>query len=248
MIRFFRNIRQKLAAENKVMAYVRYAIGEILLVVTGILIALQINNWNEDRKTVKLANENYLNLLTSLEQDSIQVQRIINLNDIGLKALSKIIPLEINEELLELSQENLNNYLYEVSLTSRSFLPNSGIYNLLTSNNGLELIKSDKIKSLLINLYDNQYKKYEVVDIPIDNKYQNQLGSIIKEKVGFVVHYTPELVIVQSASPKLFKKHYFELASEARDIYSMLSYNINTLIQIEESISELLPLIRDEIQ
>jgi hypothetical protein len=40
MIRFFRNIRQKLAAENKVMAYLRYAIGEILLVVIGILIAL----------------------------------------------------------------------------------------------------------------------------------------------------------------------------------------------------------------
>ncbi len=50
MIRFFRNIRQKLAAENKVMAYLRYAIGEILLVVIGILIALQINNWNEHRK------------------------------------------------------------------------------------------------------------------------------------------------------------------------------------------------------
>ena len=54
MIRFFRNIRQKLAAENKVMAYLRYAIGEIILVVIGILIALQINNWNERRKKAAL--------------------------------------------------------------------------------------------------------------------------------------------------------------------------------------------------
>ena len=49
-MKIFRNVRQQLAAENKVMAYLRYAIGEILLVVIGILIALQINNWNEHRK------------------------------------------------------------------------------------------------------------------------------------------------------------------------------------------------------
>ena len=54
MLRFFRNIRKELAAENKVMAYLRYAIGEIILVAIGILIALQINNWNERRKKAAL--------------------------------------------------------------------------------------------------------------------------------------------------------------------------------------------------
>ena len=47
MIKFFRNIRQSLIMENKTSKYLKYAIGEILLVVIGILIALQINNWNE---------------------------------------------------------------------------------------------------------------------------------------------------------------------------------------------------------
>lgn len=49
MIRLFRNIRKQLTSENKVSSYLRYAIGEIVLVVVGILIALQINNWNEQR-------------------------------------------------------------------------------------------------------------------------------------------------------------------------------------------------------
>ena len=52
MIKFFRKIRQRLLTENKFSKYLLYAIGEIILVVIGILIALQINNWNEGRKLV----------------------------------------------------------------------------------------------------------------------------------------------------------------------------------------------------
>ena len=50
MIKFFRHIRKSLLMENKTTKYFKYAIGEIVLVVIGILIALQINNWNEHRK------------------------------------------------------------------------------------------------------------------------------------------------------------------------------------------------------
>jgi hypothetical protein len=49
MIKFFRKIRQNLLMENKTGKYFKYAIGEILLVVIGIIIALQLNNWNESR-------------------------------------------------------------------------------------------------------------------------------------------------------------------------------------------------------
>jgi len=50
MIKFFRNIRQKLLSEGKTTNYIKYAIGEIVLVMIGILLALQVNNWNENRK------------------------------------------------------------------------------------------------------------------------------------------------------------------------------------------------------
>ena len=56
MIKFFRRIRKKLADDNKPMKYLRYAIGEIVLVVIGILIALSINNWNEQRKNNIIVN------------------------------------------------------------------------------------------------------------------------------------------------------------------------------------------------
>lgn len=63
MINFFRKIRKRLADDNKPLKYLRYALGEILLVVFGILIALQINNWNEDRKAQNKTNA-YLVMLS----------------------------------------------------------------------------------------------------------------------------------------------------------------------------------------
>ena len=57
MIKFFRKIRYDLMEKNKTSKYLKYAIGEIVLVVVGILIALQINNWNEDRTARKSENQ-----------------------------------------------------------------------------------------------------------------------------------------------------------------------------------------------
>jgi hypothetical protein len=69
MIKFFRKIRQNLLIENKTGKYFKYAIGEILLVVIGILIALQINNWNENRKLSNKKQELIINLIDDFEEN-----------------------------------------------------------------------------------------------------------------------------------------------------------------------------------
>lgn len=71
MIKRFRNIRHTLLNEGKTSRYLKYAIGEIVLVVIGILIALQINNWNEDRKENLNLRAIYSNLLFDLKADSV---------------------------------------------------------------------------------------------------------------------------------------------------------------------------------
>lgn len=70
----FKNIRRKLASENKTAAYLRYAMGEILLVVIGILIALQVNNWKEDIQNHKLEKTT----LENIRSDLVLQQGIIN--------------------------------------------------------------------------------------------------------------------------------------------------------------------------
>ena len=69
MIPFFRKIRKTLADDNKPLKYLRYAIGEIVLVVIGILIALSINNWNEKRKIKNKETVILKELLTSINSD-----------------------------------------------------------------------------------------------------------------------------------------------------------------------------------
>ena len=72
MLPFFRKIRYRLAEDNQFFKYSRYAIGEIVLVVVGILIALQINTWNEERKAQSKTNA-YLLMLRDEIQTNLEL-------------------------------------------------------------------------------------------------------------------------------------------------------------------------------
>ena len=81
MIKFFRKIRQNLLSEGKTAKYLKYAIGEIILVVIGILIALQINNWNESIKQAIAEREFITSLKNDLIQDKAFIGRVIKINE-----------------------------------------------------------------------------------------------------------------------------------------------------------------------
>ncbi len=84
MIKFFRKIRQNLLTENKTGKYFKYAIGEIILVVIGILIALQTNNWNENNKAKSRWKSDLLELKSELNSDLIRLDFVlIQLKHIG---------------------------------------------------------------------------------------------------------------------------------------------------------------------
>ena len=77
MIKIFRKIRQNSLMENKTGKYLKYAIGEIVLVVIGILIALQINNWNETRKNNTKKNALTQALIEGLKKDTLAINNSI---------------------------------------------------------------------------------------------------------------------------------------------------------------------------
>ena len=85
MIKFFRKIRQNLLSENKFSKYLLYAIGEIFLVFIGIAMALQFNNWNEDRKTRKKEQQVLTEIISDLEFTLQDIDRVINTRINNLK-------------------------------------------------------------------------------------------------------------------------------------------------------------------
>ena len=99
MIGFFRRIRKKLSDDNKFIQYSRYAIGEIVLVVIGILIALSINNWNEKRKDRLIEKQILDEMLISLKSDNRTFEMLENRLIEKDSAIQKILDLREQGEL-----------------------------------------------------------------------------------------------------------------------------------------------------
>tara|TARA_R110002111_G_C5869870_1_gene361375 strand:+ start:7 stop:786 length:780 start_codon:yes stop_codon:yes gene_type:complete len=152
MIKFFRKIRQDLLSKGKTGKYFKYAIGEIILVVIGILIALQINNWNENRKASKLEQSYYCLLLDDIEQDKIQIEQLTTLNNKRIEASNKAIIIIQNEKV------NLKELGKAVALSRRDgsqyFVPNTSTYEDIKSSGNLNIIKNKNITKSL-----NRYAK-----------------------------------------------------------------------------------------
>jgi hypothetical protein len=97
MLRFFRTLRQRLLTENKFSKYLLYAFGEIILVVIGILLALQVNNWNEDRK-VKMKEKSYLQRFQQeLGLNLNEMDRLIQQSDDVLVKIDSLMALHFGE-------------------------------------------------------------------------------------------------------------------------------------------------------
>ena len=149
MIKFFRKIRQNLLLENKKGKYFKYAIGEIVLVVIGILIALQVINWNIE-KTEKNREEKYLsNIVLDLKKDIIRLDYLIEFRKIRLIGDQKII-----EQINGIRVNNLNELTKYVvnSLMENNFSPNNTTFLELSNSGNLNLISNDSIKYLLLEL------------------------------------------------------------------------------------------------
>lgn len=154
MIKLFRHIRQQLLSESKFSKYLLYAIGEIILVVIGILIALQINNWNETNKL----NTRELTLLKELKTNlKINIANLENDIDKQVKSVRSF------KYIINLPNSNLPysdsipSYLSDIDYAPDVILVSSAFQTLKSS--GLELIQSDSLRIEIVNLFEVDYPK-----------------------------------------------------------------------------------------
>lgn len=163
MIHFFRRIRRKLLNQERVGKYLLYAVGEILLVVIGILIALQVNNWNQERISRDKEKVYLKEIRASLEKDLADQNRVFHFNQKKMELIFQIV----SEMGKEKSKTEHMLYLFgilnqepEGSLVNYEvFVPNRAAFDNMLSSENIGIIQDNQIRSKL-----SEYYRGEIVD------------------------------------------------------------------------------------
>ncbi|PWI29723.1 hypothetical protein DI383_10935 [Flavobacteriaceae bacterium LYZ1037] len=188
MIKFFRKIRQRLLSENKFSKYLLYAFGEIVLVVIGILIALQINNWNQEKENNKLKVFYMKSLMNDLNIDTLDINRITQIqvsdnhktNDFLNRIYSQSATIDT---IVKIAKKEFE-YAFQVK---RDYSNNT--FNTIISSGNIELLDRELIEKLmeLNSLQTDQLKRF-----------QSNLNSYL----DVVSNYSKSFPVVNSNAPE----------------------------------------------
>lgn len=149
MIKLFKNIRKKLLQEGKTTNYLKYAIGEIVLVVIGILIALQINNWNEKRKINSQELITLGNILQDLKSDKIGLNKIIERRISKASSADVMVSYYDGENI-----KNLSDYYFHWTnvLYWEAHYPRNIAFKELVNSGNMSIIKNAEIRNSLLEI------------------------------------------------------------------------------------------------
>jgi len=249
MIKFFRKIRQNLLSEGKTSKYFKYAIGEIILVVIGILIALQINNWNEKRKSDNILENYYHQIITDLATDYNRIHY-------DLYVLEKDYIAKYNEFVKNLPTQNsakaiiLSSQKLKYTTTAYTNFNTNTIETLQTSGD-IKLIPT-AIRNKLIELKNEQDKAYKASN----KNYDNFLDEISR---ATALGYNPNLLSIDGTDKvpeQLFKDlkiedNYSEIALIIVSSYFVKNLGeydtLRYLKSIQEDANNLFVLINEEL-
>ena len=152
MIKFFRRIRQKLLAEGNLKKYLFYATGEILLVVTGILIALQLNNWNEYKKERTIERKLLIELSESLEINATRLNSDLQKELRSIASINMVVDHLDNRRPYH---DSLDTYFRFAFFSPDIDLSTSGFESI--KSKGFEIVENDEIRKSILELFDVTY-------------------------------------------------------------------------------------------
>jgi hypothetical protein len=218
MPNIFRNIRKQLASENKTAAYLRYALGEILLVVIGILIALQVNNWNENRKD-HIREVQYLNnLKQDLEQQVVNIDAQLDFEKRIVKISNSLIKTyNANQRFPEESDVFLKISNIAPRKTFRSV---NATFSDMESSGALNLITDPVLRKEIINYYQDNIDIKQILDKTLftTSKYNHLIYKLLKiNKNVFDVD-----TLANVSNPELYK-HLYSWINESQNQTALLN-------------------------
>ena len=181
MIKFFRRIREQLLTENKFNKYLIYAIGEIVLVVIGILIALSINNWNEERKDRVKSHDVLSEIRENVQFNTSQFKAEIREEKMVIKSIDIVLE---NINKYRKYHDSLDFHMYKIGYWPSSSRKYSG-YETLKSQ-GVELIKSTGLRQSIIDLYEKTYN--EISEIILETRADHATSIVPIKTALFFFH------------------------------------------------------------
>lgn len=149
-MKIFRNIRNKLLQNGRIKQYLKYAIGEIILVVLGILIALQINNWNQNR--IKNATEQtyLLGLKEEFQVSKSKLEELININKENYSGAQKILEL-MSSKNDSIDETFFSSLLYQTLSNDIAFNSNNSLLSEMTNSGNLKNLTNTQLRKELTN-------------------------------------------------------------------------------------------------
>lgn len=250
MINFFRKIRQRTLIKNKFLKYLTYAIGEIILVVIGILIALAINNWNENRKDSIEEKAILESLLENLKLSKLQSELLINEEKVLKRDLIQILGITSSDSKTNfkiISDSTFKNAVWDL----QSDIPTFNAYNNLKSTNKLSLIKNKEINEKFTELEFRLNKLDDILDDRL-RVHQIRIDDILENDVNFIplIKYNVTNINVDNES----KNNYSQLLEikRTRNLLGMkLSFTqdvIDFRVNLDKEIKDLIILIEKELR
>jgi len=231
MIRFFRQIRRQFLAESKLGKYLLYAIGEIVLVVIGILIALQINNWNNRRILDRSEIKSYQNIKHQLFEDQKELNEVKAFNNYQ----SKIF--EYANKIIKRKDFSLQDSLAHcvMSLVWFSDFHRSGnIYETLVNSGDIKLINNDTIPSKL--------QKLEMTYIfanKLEDMHWEMINNNVSKEMKGIINYStrkpvkPQKLYTVEMQNEFVSSMYLTAAKDT--VYTKALKEIDILIKLINS-------------
>ena len=215
MINFFRKIRKQLADDNKPLKYMRYAFGEIVLVVVGILIALQINNWNQNKNEQNKIKEYAVSLIQDLEGDIKMASEIQRQNEEIVARIDSLKQYTLNRKIEDMS--NFALLYFTLNKPHRPYTWKRTTITELKNSGALGLIKNDSL-SKLISEYDAY--TYHLDDDFINDRIQFEKAtdlsvSVVNQNYPNLFEFSEKLLPNNNERGKNFfeSKEYIEAKS-----------------------------------
>ncbi len=239
MIHFFRTLRKQLISEKKFSKYVLYALGEVFLVVVGILIALQINNWNNYRIERKEEAKTYRNIRQQIVTDSIELHEMRGFNRLNTRQCEMA-----NDIIAERRIQATDTLAYLTMMLSQysDFRGRGNIFETLVNSGDVKLLKNEEIPRRIKGLENtyNYINKLEQVhwDLILE-ELPKELRGVINYSTGKALK--PERLYSVELQNIFVEINYLTQGKDS--IYSRALREINILVNLIDDELEIDPVI-----